>query len=105
MKLDRASPQRKKNLLKPPQRRASRAYNFTLLIKKNFTVLLVGSKQVKDTVLPIMNNCPKAKNYIGKSRPQLMKNQLETALFINNRGTKKFYSKQHECLHKNLRKI
>ena len=38
-----------------------------LLIKKNFTVLLVGSKQDKDTVLPIMNNCPKAKNYIGKS--------------------------------------
>tara|TARA_B100000029_G_scaffold93724_1_gene83805 strand:- start:2339 stop:3319 length:981 start_codon:yes stop_codon:yes gene_type:complete len=28
------------------------------------------------------------KNYIGKSRPLLMKNQLETALFINNRGTR-----------------
>ncbi len=27
-------------------------------------------------------------NYIEKSRPQLIKNQLETALFINNRGTR-----------------
>lgn len=38
-----------------------------LLVEKNYTILLVGSNQDKDTILPISKNCPKAKNYIGKS--------------------------------------